>query len=353
MKIDYLSNGDSQNNEEFMGLNNINLDLNLGFGQNKEEPKKDTNLNESDEEQDQQDEWNEIFDEYFNNNGLGRFSNVENFKNIVISWPKLGSEKFTDNEKFSDNEEIGKSIEDEVVDHNNGWAHLYETYFRKNQPNTTTEQFTNDEIPEAEVTDEDLAEQESADTDIFDENGEREQNFMNIFNKYFNGEGEKIERMTKNNNYNENFVGFFGENKKKEVVEEELPDEQLDEHLDEHDHQEEKEKTIYDTITDNLPKNLPNLDFGFAPNDDGTVYQEIEEEVEQEDELEEEQETPKENKGFVERVANFFGGKEEFGNTQTIQIEKPNRMSAIKLLVIGLIVLILLELYLFYVYKKN
>ena len=32
MKIDYLSNGDSQINERFMGLNNINLDLNLGFG---------------------------------------------------------------------------------------------------------------------------------------------------------------------------------------------------------------------------------------------------------------------------------------------------------------------------------
>ena len=31
------------------------------------------------EEQIQYDEWNEIFDEYFNNNGLGRFSNVENF----------------------------------------------------------------------------------------------------------------------------------------------------------------------------------------------------------------------------------------------------------------------------------
>ena len=32
---------------------------------------------------------------------------------------------------------------------------------------------------------------------VFDENGEREQNFMNIFNRYFNGEGDKIEKMTK------------------------------------------------------------------------------------------------------------------------------------------------------------
>ena len=121
MKINYLSNGESQINENF-----------FGFGAEKKS-----------EVPDAEDEWHEIFDEYHGNNGLGTFANVENFKDIVIPWPKLGSEKFTDNEKFSDNEVIGKSIEDEVVDHNNGWAHLYETYFRKNQPNTTTEQFTN------------------------------------------------------------------------------------------------------------------------------------------------------------------------------------------------------------------
>lgn len=323
MKINYLSNGESQINENF-----------FGFGA---ENKSDVPNGE--------DEWKEIFDEYHSNNGLGTFANVENFKDIVIPWPKLGSEKFTENEKFSDNEEIGQSIEDEVVDHNNGWAHLYETYFRRNQPNTTTEEFTNQ--IEDEITDEDIAEQESADTDIFDENGEREQNFMNIFNRYFNGEGDKIERMTKKNDYTENFVGFFGGNKN-EPVEVEQEDELEDELEDEHTH-EEKEKTFYDRITGNL--NLQNIDLGFAPKDDGTIYQEVEQEDELEDELEQEQEIPKDN-GIVQRVTNFFGGNnEQFGNT--IQIEKPNRMSAIKLLVIGLLVLILLELYLFYTYRQN